>query len=94
MYVLKIKNEVLEEFKEWCALIENQTRKRVKMIRTDNGLKFCSSEFDTFYKQHGIVRYRTVKHTPQKNKLAKRMNKTLIEKVICMLFNANLSKYF
>lgn len=39
MYVLKIKNEVLEEFKEWCALIENQTRKRVKMIRTDNGLK-------------------------------------------------------
>lgn len=64
------------------------------MIRTDNGLKFCSSEFDTFYKQHGIVRYRTVKHTPQQNKLAKRMNKTLIEKVICMLFNANLSKYF
>lgn len=64
------------------------------MIRTNNGLEFCSSEFDTFNKQHGIVRHRTVRHTPQQNRLVERMNKTLIEKVRCMLFNANLSKYF
>lgn len=42
----------------------------------------------------GIARHRTVRHTPQQNGLTKRMNRTLIEKVRCMLFNANLSKYF
>lgn len=94
MYVLKPKNEVLEKFKEWCPLMENQTSRKVKMIRTNNGLEFCSSEFDTFNKQHGIVRHRIVRHTPQQNGLVERMNKTLIEKVKCMLLNANLSKYF
>ncbi|KAH9779747.1 hypothetical protein KPL71_007827 [Citrus sinensis] len=42
----------------------------------------------------GIARHRIVRHTPHQNGLAERMNKTLIEKVRCILFNANLSKHF
>ena len=40
------------------------------------------------------VRHRTVRHTPQHNGVAKRMNRTLMKKVICMLSNAQLSKSF
>ncbi|KAH9648136.1 hypothetical protein KPL70_025471 [Citrus sinensis] len=94
VYVLKQKGEALMKFKEWMTLIENQTGRKVKRLRTDNGLEYCSKEFDSYYKEKGIVRHKTVRHTPQQNGLTERMNRTLVEKVRCMLFSANLSKHF
>jgi hypothetical protein len=44
-------------------LIENQIRKKIKRLRTDNDIEFCGSEFTKFYKNEGIVRHRTVSHT-------------------------------
>ena len=49
-------------------------------------IKLCRDE--------GIVRHFTVRVTPQQNWVAERMNKTLLEKVRCMLSNAGLSKNF
>ncbi|KAH9733856.1 hypothetical protein KPL71_017172 [Citrus sinensis] len=74
------KSEAFEKFKEWTALMETQTEKRLKRLRTDNGLEFCSSDFENFCKSKGIARHRTVRHTPQQNGLIERMNRTLIEK--------------
>ena len=75
-------------------MIEKQTRKQIKCLRTDNGLEFCSDEFDALCKSKGIVRHHTVVGTPQKNGVVKRMNRTIMEKVHCMLSNAKLSKSF
>ena len=94
VYVLKQKGEALLKFKEWLTLIENQTERKVKRLMTDNGLEYCSKEFDGFCKEKWIIRHKTVRHTPQQNGLAERMNKTLVEKVMCMLFSANLLKHF
>jgi hypothetical protein len=33
-------------FKDFKALVENQTKKRIKVLRTDNGGEFCESEFE------------------------------------------------
>ncbi|KAG8502915.1 hypothetical protein CXB51_000770 [Gossypium anomalum] len=60
----------------------------------DNGLEFCSDEFNRLCKSERIVRHLTVCHTPQQNGVAERMNRTIMEKVRCMLSNANLSKSF
>ena len=49
IYVLKQKNEALEKFKDWLNLMENQTERRVKRLRTNNGLEYCSNEFNQFY---------------------------------------------
>ena len=49
-------------------------------------MKVCQDE--------GIVRHFTVKGTPQQNGVAERMNCTLLEKVRCMLSQANLGKEF
>ncbi|GJR03668.1 retrovirus-related pol polyprotein from transposon TNT 1-94 [Tanacetum coccineum] len=46
------------------------------------------------HKTQGIVRHFTVRHTPQQNGVAERMNRTLLEKVRCMLSNAGLGKEF
>ncbi|KAH9733955.1 Integrase catalytic domain-containing protein [Citrus sinensis] len=42
----------------------------------------------------GIKRHFTVRHAPQQNGVAERMNRTLLEKVQCMLSNASLDKKF
>ena len=42
----------------------------------------------------GILRHLTAPGNPKQNGLAKRMNRTLLERVRCMLFHANLPKSF
>ncbi|KAG8472135.1 hypothetical protein CXB51_036415 [Gossypium anomalum] len=46
----------------------------------DNGLEFCSDEFNKLCKSERIVRHLTVCHSPQQNSVAERMNKTIMEK--------------
>ncbi|KAG8496806.1 hypothetical protein CXB51_007977 [Gossypium anomalum] len=68
--------------------------REIKYLRTDNGLEFYSDEFNRLCKSEGIMRHLTVRHTPQQNGVAERMNRTIMEKVRCMLSNANLPKLF
>nr|GEU40920.1 retrotransposon protein, putative, Ty1-copia subclass [Tanacetum cinerariifolium] len=72
------KDEVFRKFKEWKTMVEKRTGKQVKTLRTDNVLEFCNTPFDNFCKKEGIVRHHTVRHTPQQNGVAKRMNQTLM----------------
>ena len=67
-YFLKHKNDAFMTFMNWKVLVENQTGRKIKKLRTDNGLEFCNSEFDTFYANHGIARHLTVPRHPQKMK--------------------------
>ncbi|KAE8702282.1 hypothetical protein F3Y22_tig00110483pilonHSYRG00048 [Hibiscus syriacus] len=62
--------------------------------QTDNGLEFCSGEFNEFCKNEGIVRHHTVYKTPQQNGVAERMNRTLLERARCMRSNAGLNEDF
>ena len=89
-YFQKHKNDAFLTFMNWKTLVENQTGRKIKKLRTDNGLEFCNSEFDTFYANHGIARHLTVLGHPQQNGVAERMNCTLLERVRCMLSNAGL----
>jgi len=45
IYFLKNKFEVFDRFKEFKALVENQTEKKIKVLRIDNGGEFCRKEF-------------------------------------------------
>ena len=46
VYILKNKSNALGKFKEWKKMVELQTRKKLKKLRTDNGLEFLNFEFD------------------------------------------------
>ena len=81
-------------FKSWKIMIEKQTGKQIKYLRTDNGLEFCSDEFNRLCKSEGIVRHLTVRYTPQQNGIAERMNRMIMERVWYTLSNANLPKLF
>eukprot|EP00253_Pinus_taeda_P034023 PITA_34023 len=94
IYFHKKKSEVFDRFKEFKALVENQTEKKIKVLRTDNGGEFCSKEFEEFCKECGIARQKTTPYTPQQNGVAKRMNKTLMERARSMLSGAGLGQEF
>ena len=91
---LRSKDEVYENISEWKVLVETQTGKKIKCMRTDNGLEFCNNLMDKMCKEAGIRRHMTCTYTPQQNGVAERMNKTIADKVRCMLAEAGLEKKF
>ena len=94
VYFLKHKHEAFSKFKEWKIMVENQIGSKLKKLRTNNGLEFCSKEFNEFYTKNGISRHRTCSETPQQNGIVERMNRKILEKVRCMLNESGLPKGF
>lgn len=63
IYFLKTKDEAFSRFLEWKVIIENQTDRKIKKLRTYNGLEFCNKYFDSFCVEYGIVRHHTCTRT-------------------------------
>ena len=65
IYFLKGKNEVFSKFKEYKALVENQTKRKIKTLRSDNGREFTSKESKELYIESGIKRELSTPYNPQ-----------------------------
>ena len=74
-------------------MIENQTGKRIKILRSDQGGEYKLGEFMNFCKQHGIMQQFTVPHTPQQNGVAERKNGTIVGVAKAMLYDQDLPRY-
>ncbi|CAI7862268.1 unnamed protein product [Closterium sp. NIES-53] len=64
---------------EWLPMVERESGKRVKAIRSDHGGEFLGAEFWSWLKRHGIKQQLTTAYTPQSNGVAERANRTIIE---------------
>ena len=82
VYMLISKDEVFETFLVWKKMVENQTGRKIKVLRSDNGTEYRNDQFSYFCKKEGISLHFTVRDTPQQNGVAERMNRTLLEKVL------------
>ena len=94
VYVLKQKSEVFDKFLKWKALVENQSGHKLKVLRTNRGGEYTSTEFEKFLQSAGVCHEMTVPKTPEQNGVAERMNPTLLESVQSMLSGANLPHKF
>ena len=79
-----------KKLRVWTLKPKDQVFNMFKCIHIDNIGQYCGS-FDAYCREHGIKHQKTPSKTPQLNGLAKRMNKTLGERVICLLSDAKLS---
>jgi hypothetical protein len=91
IYLLKSKDEVLSKFKEFKALIENLSERKIKILRSDNGGEYTSKEFVNFCRDVGIKRELTTPYNPQQNGVAERKNKTIMEAVKTMIHDQDLA---
>ncbi|CAI7892115.1 unnamed protein product [Closterium sp. NIES-54] len=64
---------------EWLPMVERESGKRVKAIRSDHGGEFLGAEFRSWLKRHGTKQQLTTAYTPQSNGVAERANRTIIE---------------
>ena len=74
--------------------MENQTGRKIKCLRLDNGIEYTNSRFTKLCKEHGIKRNFIVWKTPQHISVAKRRNRSIAERAWCIKLNAGLEKKF
>jgi len=94
VYPLKHKSEVFDRFLEWKAMVEKASWHDLKILRTDNGGEFTSTKFEEYLKSEGIRHEYTIPKTPEKNGVAERLNRTLVETVRSMLIDSKLPHKF
>lgn len=96
IYFLKCKEsrEILKRFKEFKALTENFSGKKIKTLRIDNGKEYTSEIFKEFCMSAGIKREFTVAYNPQQNRIAERKNRTIVEAAKAMLLDQNIETSF
>ncbi|CAA0833378.1 Unknown protein [Striga hermonthica] len=54
VYILNTKDQVFEYFKSFHVIVERETGKKLKCLRSDNGGEYTSKEFDAYCRTYGI----------------------------------------
>jgi transposase InsO family protein len=90
IYFLKVKDEVFSKFQEFKALVENLSRRKIKILRSNNGGEYTSNKFKYFCREAMIKRELTTPYNPQHNGVAERKNRSIVEAVKAMIHDQNL----
>ena len=92
--LLKHKSDVFDRFKDYQAKVETETGKRIKFLRSDGGGEYTGNTFRNYLAHKGITQRITPPYTPGHNGIAERANRTIMEMVRCMLFDAKMGPEF
>ena len=71
-YPIRTKDRVFSIFTDWLAMVKNQTGRKLKCLRSDNGGEFKYEEFVKFSRERGIRREYTAPYSPEQNGIAER----------------------
>lgn len=94
IYFLKSKAEVKDTFWNFKQWVENQSRCKIQMIRSDNGSEYTSLNFSKLCTEAGIEHQLTAPYTPQQNGVCERKNRTVLEMARCLMHEKELPKEF
>ena len=67
VFLMRHKSETFDKFKEFKNEVENQLNKKIKVLRSDRGGEYLSTEFASYLRDCGIVSQLTPPGTPQWN---------------------------
>jgi hypothetical protein len=88
--LLRTKDEVTGEVKNYVEKMKTQLGKTVKVLRSDKGTEYLNEELKNYLLSQGIHHQTTVGYCPEQNSKAERRNRTLMEAVRTMLEDAKL----
>lgn len=89
-YPMKSKNEAFTHFKHFKTRVEKLCDTTVTELRSDNGGEYLDQSFQNFLKHEGIVSTMGPPRTPQLNGVAERWNRTMGERIRCILIESVL----
>nr|CAN65321.1 hypothetical protein VITISV_028038 [Vitis vinifera] len=84
------KDEVNLLFQNFHKMIETQYNAKVRVLRSDNGGEYQSSDLQKYLEGHGIIHQTTCSNTPQQNGVVERKNRHLLEVVRVSLIAAKI----
>ncbi|QRV97073.1 Retrovirus-related Pol polyprotein from transposon TNT 1-94 [Ceratobasidium sp. AG-Ba] len=90
---LRHKDETINEYKSFEAMINTQKDKRIKRVRFDNGGEFVNKKWTDHTKLNGTILETTAPYSAQQNGIAERLNRTLAEKAQAMMIEASAPKF-
>lgn len=89
IFPLKTKSDFLLCFVKFKKNVENQLERRIKILQTDGGGEFISSNLKTLLEQSGIQHQISCPHTPQQNGVVERKYRHVVETGLTLLFQSN-----
>jgi hypothetical protein len=94
LMLLKKKSDAFGALKQYKALLETHTGRRMKAVRDDKGGEWMSTAQKRFFAEQGIQFQHTVRAEPHQNGVAERANRTIAEHVTAMLTESHLPANF
>jgi transposase InsO family protein len=85
---MKQKSETTNIVKDFVAEMEHQYHKTLKAFRTDNGGEYVIKDLAGFFESKGIIHEFTHHYSPQSNRVAERLNRSIGEALRAMLESA------
>ena len=92
--MMKEKSEVHSILKTFHKMICTQFGAVVKIVRSDNGGEYFKSGLEAYFLEHGMIHQSSCTNTPQKNGVAERKNRHLLDTARSLLFSAQAPKPF
>jgi transposase InsO family protein len=90
IFFLRKKSKVFQHLKDFKALVDTHSRKKIKVLRTNNGGEYVNHEIHNIFHEARIQFQHMVPYTPQQNKVVERKIRSLKEMASCMLHAKSL----
>ncbi len=74
IYFLKLKNQVYAKFKQFHALVTNESGLTMKKLCSDNSGEYVDLKLQKFLDEQGIMHQPAAPYTPEHNGVAERKN--------------------
>ncbi|PKU60575.1 Retrovirus-related Pol polyprotein from transposon TNT 1-94 [Dendrobium catenatum] len=94
LFSLSNKSFVYNVFKQFITFIENQTNRRIKALRTDNGTEFVNHQMNELLRSNGIRHQLSYPYTPEQNGVVERKNRHILETTRSLLHRASIPHSF
>ena len=91
---MKEKSEAGQIFKNFNTMIQTQFQTKIQLLKIDNRKEYFASILGDYLLSQGIVHQNSCVDTLQKNKVAKRKNRHLVEVARSLSFTTHVPKFF
>ena len=88
--LLQSKDEVADALKWIIVMLERQSGKLLKVMRSDNGTEFFNNITQDFCRRNGVIHQTTAPYSPEQNGLAECTITVYFEIVRCMLHSSGM----